>query len=38
TYPALRAWLDRIEARPAVQRGLKINSSSEGGIPEYHSK
>lgn len=32
------AWLDKIAARPAVQKGMLINSSSDGGIPEYHSE
>lgn len=36
-YKNVTAWFDRIAARPAVQKGLRINSSSDGGIREYHS-
>lgn len=31
------AWCARLEARPATAKGLLINSSAEGGYPEYHS-
>ena len=26
-FPKLKAWVDRIEARPAVQRGVKVPSN-----------
>jgi glutathione S-transferase len=27
-YPNIQAWIDRIAARPAVQRGLQVNPFS----------
>merc|ERR1712063_81450 len=36
-YKNVRAWFDKISARPAVEKGLRINSSSDNGIREYHS-
>lgn len=36
SYTHVNAWLQRIEARPAVQRGLKVNTKA--GVLERHSK
>lgn len=36
-YKNVMAWFDRIHSRPAVVKGLKINSTSEGGFREHHS-
>ena len=32
--PHLAAWLDRIEARPAVQRGLEVPTPYKGRIAQ----
>ena len=37
-FPHVVAWLDKISQRPAVKKGMLINSTSDGGIPEYHSE
>jgi len=36
-YKNVAAWIEKISERPAVKKGLLINSTSENGIPEYHS-
>lgn len=40
-YPKLQAWAQRIAARPAVQRGLRVNRNwgpEELQLPERHSR
>jgi len=37
SYKNVTRWFNLINARPAVQKGLIINSTLEGGIREYHS-
>jgi len=37
-YRNLTRWFNAINSRPAVQKGLIINSPAEGGIREHHSK
>ena len=39
-YRHVNRWYDAIAARPAVQRGRRVNRSTEGaggGVPERHS-
>jgi len=37
-YPHLLAWANKIAARPAVQRGVRVNrSSGDDAVPERHS-
>jgi len=37
SYKNLNRWVDRIAARPAVQRGSRVNRTGEGFAPERHS-
>lgn len=37
SYTNVRRWMDTIQERDAVKRGLLVNSSSEGGVPNRHS-
>eukprot|EP01061_Rhynchopus_euleeides_P025380 TRINITY_DN4101_c0_g3_i1.p1 TRINITY_DN4101_c0_g3~~TRINITY_DN4101_c0_g3_i1.p1 ORF type:complete len:273 (+),score=129.02 TRINITY_DN4101_c0_g3_i1:141-959(+) len=37
-YKNVAAWRERIAARPAVKRGLRVNSSGDDGVAERHSK
>jgi GST-like protein len=36
-YTNIQRWLREIEKRPAVQRGLRVNSTGKDGIPNRHS-
>jgi len=38
SYKNVARWLDSIHSRPAVKKGLLINSPAAGGIKEYHSR
>lgn len=38
TYTNVVSWMDRLCARKAVQRGLKVNGFSEGAVQHRHSK
>lgn len=38
SYPNLTAWVERISARPAVQRGARVLSWGDDGLKERHSK
>jgi GST-like protein len=38
TYTHVVAWIKRIEARPAVQRGLRVNGMGDDAVRERHSK
>ncbi|CAN0429564.1 unnamed protein product, partial [Discosporangium mesarthrocarpum] len=37
SYKNVAAWRERVEARPAVTKGMKINFWGEGGIKNYSS-
>jgi len=37
SYQNVTRWFDAINSRPAVQKGLLINSTYPNGIREYHS-
>ena len=36
-YPNLLRWMELIAARPAVQRGLRVNGFGEDAVKERHS-
>jgi len=38
SYTHVNAWVDRLMARKAVARGMKVNGFREGTLPERHSK
>ena len=37
SYTNLERWFEEVNARPAVQRGIRVNRETEGAIPERHS-
>ena len=37
-YPRVRAWIDRIEVRPAVQRGLAVRKEDERTVHDYDAE
>lgn len=38
SYKNVSAWFERCKSRPVSAKALLINSTMEGGIPEYHSE
>jgi len=38
SYVHVNAWCDRMNARPAVKRGLRVNAWAPNAISERHSK
>ena len=38
SYKSLRAWMARVEERPATKRGIRVNAFSPDAVAERHSR